>query len=152
MFGKFQTMYFHNRFIQVEMGRGNMKKCSLTLWIWLYFNMTAEICDGCEFNYFRLIANFFENDNHSITVLRQHGVLPNSVKCPKCNKLCLLRQDKWQWRCTGSVKDKKHKSRKRCSYNISNRKGSSCPIRGSGPRFRPWPIRGSGGGAPGLVG
>ena len=25
MFGKFQTMYFHNRFIQVEMGRGNMK-------------------------------------------------------------------------------------------------------------------------------
>ena len=79
MFGKFQTMYFHNRFIQVEMGRGNMKKCSLTLWIWLYFNVMAEICDGCEFNYFRLIANFFENDNHSITVLRQHGVLPNSV-------------------------------------------------------------------------
>ena len=108
MFGKFQIMYFHNRFIQVEMGRGNMKKCSLTLWIWLYFNVIAEICDGCEFNYFQLIANFFENDNHSITVLCQHGVLPNSVKCPKCNKLCLLRQDKWQWRCTGSVKDKKH--------------------------------------------
>ena len=91
MFGKFQTMYFHNRFIQVEMGRRNMKKCSLTLWIWLYFNMMAEICDGCEFNYFRLIANFFEM---TIIVLRQHGLLPNSVKCPKCNKLRLLRQDK----------------------------------------------------------
>ena len=128
MFGKFQTMYFHNRFIQVKMGRGNMKKRSLTLWIWLYFNVMAEICDGCEFNYFRLIANFFENDNHSITVLRQHGVLSNSVKCPKCNKLCLLRQDKWQ--CTGSVKDKKHKSRKRCSYNISDRKDSSMAYKG----------------------
>ena len=97
----------------------------------------AEICDGCEFNYFRLIANFFENYNHSITVLHQHGVLPNSVKCPKCNKVCLGKISG-----SGGVpvrsKPKKHKSRKSCSYNISDRKGSSMTYKGvwgRSPRF-----------------
>ena len=35
--------------------------------------------DGCSYNYFKVIAEFYEQESKSISFLRQHGVLPFEV-------------------------------------------------------------------------
>ena len=59
----------------------------------------ASLCIGCEDNYMSAFARFYDKDDVALHFLREHGVLPFTVKCPKCNKDCSFREDKQLWRC-----------------------------------------------------
>ena len=64
----------------------------------------AVLCNGCETNYFKFIHQYYEYDEASIAFLRKHGVLPNSVVCPKCDSQCCLREERKIWSCYNWVK------------------------------------------------
>ncbi|XP_068219505.1 uncharacterized protein [Palaemon carinicauda] len=83
-----------------------------------------SLCLSCNFDYFRLIHDFYENETRCIEFLREHGVLPAAVQCLNCGKLCQFRNDKNVWRCMGYVLDKRHKKRKYCNFTVSDRKGT----------------------------
>ena len=83
-----------------------------------------NICEGCELTEFQAIKNFYEEPEASITFLRNHGVLPTSVTCPKCSKPCTLRSDRPTWQCNGKISVPKTKKRKRCGFFVSDYKGT----------------------------
>ena len=39
-------------------------------------------CDKCSFDYFQVIAEFYNNDTKSLAFLRSHRVLPSEIICP----------------------------------------------------------------------
>ena len=51
-----------------------------------------SLCDGCSYNYFKVIAEFYEQESKSISFLRQHGVLPYEVFCKFCDSPCTFRE------------------------------------------------------------
>ena len=55
-------------------------------------------CAGCERNYFKVIAEFFEDSGKSLQFLRDHGVLPTVVQCPTCHRDCTYREEQRIWR------------------------------------------------------
>ena len=42
-------------------------------------------CDKCSFDYFQVIAEFYNNDTKSLSFLRSHSVLPSEIICPHCS-------------------------------------------------------------------
>ena len=83
-----------------------------------------SLCRGCDLHYFVAIASFYEKLENSYKFLRDHGVLPDVVHCPKCQRECTFREEQKIWRCTGSYKVPKQKKRRYCSFNTSDSKGS----------------------------
>ena len=45
-------------------------------------------CESCDLDYVKAMSTFYEKDEIALSFLRNHGVLPKEVKCPKCNNLC----------------------------------------------------------------
>ena len=39
-------------------------------------------CDKCSFDYFQVIAEFYNNDAKSLVFFRPHSVLPSEIICP----------------------------------------------------------------------
>ena len=56
---------------------------------------------GCEPGYYPWIVEVFENNDSARDLLRNHGVLPTVVTCPRCENPCKLSGGK-DWRCTSS--------------------------------------------------
>ena len=46
----------------------------------------ASLCNGCEDNYMSAFAWFYDKDEVALHFLREHGVLPFTVKCPKSKR------------------------------------------------------------------
>ena len=82
------------------------------------------MCDGCSYNYFKVIAEFYEQESKSISFLRQHGVLPYKVFCKFCDSPCTFREDKRIWRCRKSTVIPKTKKRRYCNFSASDQKGT----------------------------
>lgn len=84
----------------------------------------SDQCDGCEYNYFKTIADFYENDDKSILFLRSHGVLPSTVICPNCGSACLYREDQKLWCCTHAYYLPKTRKRRYCNFSVADIEGS----------------------------
>ena len=41
-------------------------------------------CDKCSFDYFQVIAEFYNNDANSLAFFRSHSVLSSEIICPHC--------------------------------------------------------------------
>ena len=98
--------------------------------------MDADVCSGCDLKYFEAISKFYKNNDAYVDFLRIHGVFPNNVSCPHCNKLCNYRSDKHQWRCVSTFSIPKTKKRKYFNFVVSDYKGSFL----SGTNLEPWKI------------
>ena len=85
---------------------------------------TMDSCSSCFYDYFSAIKTFHSDNKKSIEFLREHGILPNEVHCPKCNNPCTFTEDKHLWRCYGSISIAKTKKRKRCDFKVSDYKGT----------------------------
>lgn len=81
-------------------------------------------CGGCFEDYFSCIAQFYKKNHESLEFLRGHGVLPRGVTCGRCGRACLYREDKHEWRCTGSALLRKTKKRRFCNFAVSDYKGT----------------------------
>ena len=100
-----------------------------------------QVCESCELNYMFVIGKYHGgifpgHDKFAIQFFREHGVLPLSVQCPKCNKSLLYREDRHKWYCTSTVPIPKTKKRRRCGYEVSDFKGSFL----DGTHLPPWKI------------
>ena len=80
-------------------------------------------CVGCEPGYYRWIVEVFENNDSARDLLRNHGVLPSVVTCPRCDNPCKLSGGK-DWRCTSSHVLPKTKKRRLCGFRVSDNKGT----------------------------
>nr|XP_027222453.1 uncharacterized protein LOC113814571 isoform X1 [Penaeus vannamei] len=96
----------------------------------------ASVCSGCECNYFEFIQKFYKNNEAAIAYLRDHGVLPLEVICPRCKSTCHYREDRHTWYCGAWTKIPKTKRRRQCYYSASDFKGSFI----SGARIEPYKI------------
>ena len=85
---------------------------------------SGELCDGCEFEEYKLVSEAFENDENSLRIFRSHGVLPTNVKCPRCNRDCTYYGERRLWRCTGHSTPAKKKRRRSCSFSASDNQGT----------------------------
>lgn len=83
-----------------------------------------SLCVGCTGNYFSIIAHFYEENKEAISFLREHGVLPQSVKCQKCNSECTLCESTKLWRCGASYTVPKTKKQRHCDFTVEDRKGT----------------------------
>ena len=83
-----------------------------------------QICQGCKHNLYSEILQLFGNSLAIREYLINHGVLPRSVKCQKCNIKCSYRHDKHQWYCNKWTKIPKTKKRKRCDYCVTEYRGT----------------------------
>ncbi|XP_063613495.1 uncharacterized protein LOC134786772 [Penaeus indicus] len=96
----------------------------------------SEVCLGCECNYFEFIQKFYKDNEASIAYLRDHGVLPLGVSCPRCNKPCHYRAERHTWYCGAYRKIAKTKRRKQCYFSVSDFKGSFL----SGAKIEPYKV------------
>ena len=84
-----------------------------------------SLCEGCSRDYFQCIVDFHSQIEKSVEFLRNHGVLPLSIECPKCHNQCIHREDGQKiWRCTASKKIPKTKKRRYCDFSTSDYKGT----------------------------
>ena len=81
-------------------------------------------CDKCSFDYFQVIAEFYNNDAKSLSFLRSHSVLPSEIICPHCSSQCNYREDQRIWRCRKSSVIPKTKKRRYCDFSVSDSKGT----------------------------
>ena len=81
-----------------------------------------ELCAGCENEPALTIAQYHGKTRYTrepcLKLLRDHGVTPRSVVCPKCNVFCKFDGSR-VWRCPRTITDEETFERKRCSYKIS---------------------------------
>ena len=98
--------------------------------------MHVDRCDGCSHTFFHCISRFYKNNESSLEFFRAHGVLPTSVSCPTCNKVCSYRSDKHQWRCTSVFSVPKSKKRRFCNFVVSDYTGTFL----SGTNLEPWKV------------
>lgn len=84
----------------------------------------SSLCSGCAYNPWLPIARFYEQEQPALDFLRAHGVLPNSVECPRCRVSCKFREDRQQWYCSQTFKVPKTKKRRRCNFSVTDRKGT----------------------------
>lgn len=96
----------------------------------------AKVCPGCECNYFEFIQKFYRDNEASIAYLRDHGVLPLEVICPRCKTPCHYRAERHTWYCGKYKKIAKTKRRKQCPYSASDFNGSFL----SGARIEPYKV------------
>ena len=86
--------------------------------------MAGEICPGCDTLEFEIIQKCYRKDTEAIQIFRNHGVLPMSSNCPKCNRHLLYYEQDTMWRCHGSTKIPNSRKRQKCGYKISDRTGT----------------------------
>ncbi|CAL4120772.1 unnamed protein product [Meganyctiphanes norvegica] len=86
---------------------------------------TSPVCSGCNLSEYKVVEMCYHNDEGALKLFRQHGVLPMSMTCPKCNKACTLNEtkNKWFWRCQRQHSKGKQK-KKRCNFSMSDNRGS----------------------------
>lgn len=84
----------------------------------------GSLCDGCTYNYWKFIKEFYLDDEAAITFLRNHGVLPLEVQCPYCEVPCTYREDRHSWYCGRWTKIAKTKKRRQCNFTTSDYKGT----------------------------
>ena len=62
-----------------------MKADEETFFVLSSVTATIEItCEGCEFDYWEIIAKFRSKNDLCYEFLWEHGVLPAAVQCPQC--------------------------------------------------------------------
>ena len=83
-----------------------------------------SLCEGCHVTEFEAIVKFFNNNEEALVFLRKHGVLPNTVTCPTCDKPCVLRKDRPTWQCNSKVSVPKTRKRKNCGFATPDYKGT----------------------------
>lgn len=93
-------------------------------------------CAGCPHDYFFTIAKYYEKNQESLEYFRDHGVLAKEVTCGKCGGACVLRQDRYQWRCCSSRVLPKTKKRRYCDFIIGDYKGTFLQE----TRLPPWKV------------
>lgn len=81
-------------------------------------------CEGCLRKFSEIISDFWKKDEAVIDLFKEHGVVPVTKVCPRCNKKCALRSDKNLFVCHTKTVDKKHRRVKRCGYTSSMFKGT----------------------------
>ena len=77
----------------------------------------------CKLGFLRGIKRFLDDDEESLNFLRQHGVIPYQVKCPRCKEDCVL-TDRGLFRCNRKIVKPKTKKRKLCGFSVSQFKGT----------------------------
>ena len=85
---------------------------------------TGNLCEGCNFSEYQIVALCYNNNVTSIDFFRKHGVLPISNKCPRCNGDLKLSEKTHMWRCSASLKQLNSNKRNRCGFKISDFNGS----------------------------
>ncbi|XP_068217274.1 uncharacterized protein [Palaemon carinicauda] len=102
--------------------------------------MIGEVstCRGCSHHYFKAIAKFYGGFHGSVVnkFLKEHCVLPDTWKCPKCQSVLAYRKDKHIYYCNSSVKIPKSRKRRRCGYTVSEYKGTLL----EGSHLEPWKL------------
>ncbi|RUS71462.1 hypothetical protein EGW08_020777 [Elysia chlorotica] len=93
-------------------------------------------CAHCSLDYFTAISKFFNNQEASLEFLRDHGVIPKDLKCPKCGGSCTFREEDHLWRCRASFPIPKSKKRRLCNFSSSDYKGTFL----SGSNIPAWKI------------
>lgn len=84
----------------------------------------ASSCAGCSYTEYQLVRKVYKDDKQSLDFFRSHNVLPSQVTCEKCGRECIYREDREQWRCTGSHVIPKTKKRRLCNFAVSDYKGT----------------------------
>ncbi|CAL4120768.1 unnamed protein product, partial [Meganyctiphanes norvegica] len=86
----------------------------------------SPICSGCNLSEYKVVEMCYYNNEGALKLFRQHGVLPMSVTCPRCNKPCTLYKQKntLSWRCRGTYKKYTKCKKQRCDFSVSDNKGS----------------------------
>ncbi|XP_045112256.1 uncharacterized protein LOC123505164 [Portunus trituberculatus] len=86
----------------------------------------AELCGGCDLPSWEIFGKFHGqipgNSANALQFLREHGVLPSRVWCPRCGVPCHLRKDSPRWYCSSYTVDKNSRKRIRCNFSISDYK------------------------------
>ena len=85
---------------------------------------SGDLCQGCDMKEFEMIKKYYDNDQAAIELLRHHGCLPVSCKCPKCDRDLRYNENERMWRCTGSKKIPGVKKRSYCGGKISDNSGT----------------------------
>ena len=83
-------------------------------------------CTGCSLSFYIIISNYFRKEEEAITFFRNHGVLPSAVECPNCKEPCTYTKSKQAWRCRRTITSvvRRRKTKKTCTFQISDRKGT----------------------------
>ena len=84
----------------------------------------GEICQGCDTTDFEIIQRCLRRDEPALRLLREHGCLPFSCKCPKCDRDMLYYEAKNMWRCHGSTAVPGSRKKRRCGFKVSDYKGT----------------------------
>ena len=82
------------------------------------------------------ITAFNRKDSESVSLFRQHGVLPSNVNCEKCGYQCNYRSDVHGWRCQKTYVLAKTKKRRVCGYSISDYSGTFL----QNTHLKPWQV------------
>ena len=84
----------------------------------------CDKCSFCSFDYYQVIAEFYNNDAKSLAFFRSHSVLPAEIICPHCFSNCNYREDQSVWHCRKSSVVPKSKKRRFCGFSVSDYKGT----------------------------
>ncbi len=95
-----------------------------------------SLCSTCSLIEYALINKMYEDDKEALKILRDHGVLPSQVVCVTCGRDCIYREDRKQWRCTGSYVIPKTKKRRLCNFSTSDYKGTFL----ENTQLKPWQV------------
>ena len=96
----------------------------------------GELCPGCDATEYLNIQRFYKNDTAAIQFLRNHGCLPSSIKCPKCNTELRYYDTSRMWRCNTNRLIPGTRTRKKCGYKISDNHGTFLEK----VKFSPWKV------------
>ncbi|XP_076057630.1 male abnormal protein mab-31-like isoform X2 [Oratosquilla oratoria] len=86
--------------------------------------MDITLCTGCVPTPGDVDKRCYKDNKSSVQFLREHGVLPCRVNCPRCNRPCWFREDRHTWVCNNSIAQAKKKKKKQCTYSVSDYKGT----------------------------
>ncbi|CAI9738595.1 Hypothetical predicted protein [Octopus vulgaris] len=92
-------------------------------------------CATCQRIYYDCIYDFHKQNEESIVFLRNHGVLPTDVICPRCRSECVYIKEEHLWQCR-SYTDAESRKRQQCDYSVSDFKGSFL----DNARIPPWKV------------
>ena len=88
--------------------------------------ISTTSCTDCHLNYFKVIAEFYEQEEKAINFFREHSVLPSSVNCKICKTPCVFREEQQIWRCRNTLHTpkKSKRIRTRCTFSAADTKGT----------------------------
>ena len=94
------------------------------------------LCTGCTCIEYDIITASYKNNENSLKLLVDHGVLPDTCKCTICGSNCYLRKDRNIFVCNGTYLRPKTKKRVKCSYSVSRYNGTFL----AKTQLEPWQI------------